>query len=126
MVVPCEGIVFAQVVESDLISRWNVLHPVRLDDAVGDADVLKVDAKSNSSSSLALHDLQLSQVSGSQTFTAASLVLRQNKLGCLSLLIFFYLKLGLKADLDFLFCNKLVHLSKYNKIYILIKRTSLI
>lgn len=60
--VPCEAIVYAQVVESDLISRWNVLHPIRLSEDVVDVnDVLKVDGKSNSSSSLALHDLQLSQ-----------------------------------------------------------------
>lgn len=61
--VPCEAIVYAQVVESELISRWNVLHPLSLcgDDSGDVDDALKVDAKSNSSSSLALHDLQLSQ-----------------------------------------------------------------
>ena len=59
--VPCEAIVYAQVVESDLISRWNVQHPIRLGDVGDVGDALKVDASSNSSSSLALHDLQLSQ-----------------------------------------------------------------
>ncbi len=43
MVVPCEAILYAQVVESDLVSRWNTLHQIRLDDNAS----LKVDAASN-------------------------------------------------------------------------------
>ena len=63
MVVPCEGTVYAQVVESDLISRWNSLHPIKIEDGTdGPIKTLEIDSATNSSSTLALHDLQLSQV----------------------------------------------------------------
>ena len=60
MVVPCEGILYAQVVQSDIASRWNQLHPVQIKNDKSSID-LSLNAASNSSASLALHDLQLSQ-----------------------------------------------------------------
>ncbi len=66
LVVPTSAKMFAQVVKSDLASRWTKLHPINLGKENG---ILTIDPPAgqeeplvNSSVSLALHDLQLSQI----------------------------------------------------------------
>ncbi|TRY61040.1 hypothetical protein TCAL_05739 [Tigriopus californicus] len=58
MVVPSFGTMFAQVVSSDLCSRWNTVQPIKLSDQLSlDPPDEEVDGIS-----FALHDVQMSQV----------------------------------------------------------------
>ena len=58
LVIPHSGRVFAQVVSSDLCSKWNGLHDIG-------QDFIKVpeEHRGSGAKTLALHDLQLSQMS---------------------------------------------------------------
>ncbi len=69
LVVPTSGTMYAQVVSSDLASRWRSLRPIR-DPADGSVLLGEKEQPSPSDSavSLALHDLQLSEVK-SEWFT---------------------------------------------------------
>ena len=60
IVVPCEGTIYAQVVSSELISKWEHLHPITLKESTS-VKLLPYE-NSDQSYSLALHDLQLSQL----------------------------------------------------------------
>ena len=59
IVVPCEGTIYAQVVSSDLVARWESLHPINVGESV---TLSSCENASEQSYSLALHDLQLSQL----------------------------------------------------------------
>lgn len=56
---------FAQVISSDLVSRWDHLHHIPMD-VKGENSLLVDPVDSRGSSSLALHDLQLSQLQANQ------------------------------------------------------------
>uniref|UniRef100_A0A0K2T510 Protein arginine N-methyltransferase n=1 Tax=Lepeophtheirus salmonis TaxID=72036 RepID=A0A0K2T510_LEPSM len=59
LVVPCECTMYAQVVESNLASKWNNLHPIITKHGNIEPPQEK---ESGTSSALALHDVQLTQV----------------------------------------------------------------
>ena len=59
-VVPCEATVYAQIVESDLADRLNRLHPIQL--TPGGVAIDPPNASPASSTSLSLHDIQMSQM----------------------------------------------------------------
>ena len=71
LVVPNFGTVFAQVVSSDICSKWNGLHDIKLGN---EKIAIPEDMRGSGASSLALHDLQLSQIRQDQ-FEAVSEVL---------------------------------------------------
>ena len=54
-VVPTSGTIYAQIVSSELCSRWNQLHDI-------DQIVIPEEIRGSGASSLALHDLQLNQM----------------------------------------------------------------
>ena len=60
IVVPCEGTIYAQVVSSDLVAKWESLHPITINKSV---ELAVGHNPPEPSYSLALHDLQLSQLS---------------------------------------------------------------
>ncbi|KAL7641061.1 UNVERIFIED_CONTAM: hypothetical protein RMT77_008198 [Armadillidium vulgare] len=73
--VPAEGTVYAQVISSDLIRKWNILNPV-YDDGISSDDSNKVLLRIPNSviecaGTAAVHDVQLSEIS-SQSFTPLS------------------------------------------------------
>ena len=63
IVVPCEGTIYAQVVSSNLVARWESLYPINVNDS---ATLSLCENTSEQSYSLALHDLQLSQLNPDQ------------------------------------------------------------
>lgn len=68
LVVPNAGTVYAQVVRSDLASKWNQIHDIKIDAT----EKIQIPEVCNQSSTLALHDLQLSQLDPDQHFQALS------------------------------------------------------
>jgi len=63
LVIPCEATIYAQVVDSDLADRWNRLQEIEIATADGgSAAVAPPDAEESSSTSLSLHDIQMSQM----------------------------------------------------------------
>ena len=59
IVVPCEAIIYAQAVSSNLVARWDGLYSVVVS---GDGETINPPESLKTHSPLALHDLQLSQV----------------------------------------------------------------
>ena len=62
LVVPCDGVIYAQVVSSDMAARWDYLHPINVNTKKKLA-LLPPETCQAQPHSLALHDLQLSQFS---------------------------------------------------------------
>ena len=71
LVVPNVGTVFAQVVSSEICSKWNGLHDIQI---ANEKITIPDDMRGSGASTLALHDLQLSQIKEDQ-FEAVSEVL---------------------------------------------------
>lgn len=67
LVVPCFGRMYVQVVESNIASRWNRLHPIQLEEQGGAASCLQW-GEDWEISPLALHDLQLTQLEEVDSF----------------------------------------------------------